>query len=139
MPQYVVHKIGFLYNDNFFEIGETKGPVKGISNSLEDAKWLKNQEDIDTIQHMDGQTINIFIRHNPNYDAIFLKLTEFYKTFRLAFEEGMERVPPNMNEEQAAEFLSITELSFHNIIEYSDDEVIHPDAFSSQNEDYYWR
>jgi hypothetical protein len=139
MPQYVVHKIGFLYNDNFFEPGETKGPVMGISTSLEEAKMFKNLEDIDTIQQMGGHTIRNFLRQNPNYETILLKLTEFYKTYRIAFEEGEPCVPSNMYDELAAEFLSITELSFHNIVEYSDEDVIHPDAFSSQNKEYYWR
>jgi hypothetical protein len=139
MPQYVVHKIGFLYNDNYFETGEVKGPVKGISNTLEEAKWLKNQEDIETIRQMGGHTLRNFLRQNPNYETILLKLAEFYKKYRMAFKEGEEHVPSNMYEEQAAEFLSITELSFHNIVVYSDEDVIHPDAFSSQDEDYYWR
>ena len=54
MPQYVVHKIGFLYNDNAFEVGEARGNVMGVSSSLEEAKWLKKMEDIDTIQRMAG-------------------------------------------------------------------------------------
>lgn len=140
MPQYVIHKIGFLYNDNAFEVGETRGNVMGISSSLEEAKLLKKLEDIDTIQRMAGKTINNFIRQNPRYEEVIQKLTSFYKVnFNLKYDEGRECVPPNISEEQAAELLSIIEISFHNVVEYGDDEVIHPEAFEFKDDSFYWQ
>lgn len=140
MPQYVIHKIGFLYNDNAFEIGEARGNVMGISPSLEEAKLLKKLEDIDTIQRMAGKTINNFIRQSPRYEAIIQKLATFYNAnFRLKYEEGKECVPPNINEEQAAELLSIIEVSFHTVVEYGDDEVIHPETFDFKDDSFYWQ
>ena len=141
MPQYVVHKIGFQYNDNAFEPGEAKGNVMGISSSLEEAKLLKKLEDIATIQRMAGKTINTFFREKRNYHEILEKLAVFYKKFNLpyAYAEGKECVPPNINEENATELLSIIEISFHNVVEYSDDEVIHPEEFELNADNFYWQ
>jgi hypothetical protein len=141
MPQYVVHKIGFQYNDNAFEPNEARGNVMGISSSLEEAKLLKQLEDIATIQRMSGHNIYNFFRENPNTKEILEKLTLFYKKFNLRYpyEEGRECVPPNINEEDAAELLSIIEVSFHNVVEYNDDEVIHPEAFELNKDDFYWQ
>lgn len=140
MPQYVVHKIGFLYNDNAFEVGEARGNVMGVSSSLEEARLLKKLEDIDTILRMAGKTIHNFFRQHPHYEAILQKLTVFYKKFNLTYAEGRECVPPNINEEEAAELLSIIEISFHNVVEYGDDEVIHPESFLLDKDgDYYWQ
>ncbi|HEY8896781.1 MAG TPA: hypothetical protein VIM79_18280 [Niastella sp.] len=140
MPQYVVHKIGFQYNDNAFEVGEARGNIMGISSSLEEAKLLKHLEDIATIQRMAGKTINIFFRGKRNYEEILEKLAVFYKKFNLRYPyaEGKECVPPNINEKDAAELLSIIEVSFHNVMEYNDDEVIHPEAFELNKNDFYW-
>lgn len=141
MPQYVVHKIGFQYNDNAFEPGEARGNVMGISSSLEEAKLLKKLEDIATIQRMAGKTINSFFREKRNYNEILEKLAVFYKKFNLTYTyaEGRECVPPNINEEHAIELLSIIEVSFHNVVEYSDDEVIHPEAFELNADNFYWQ
>ena len=141
MPQYVVHKIGFLYNDNAFEVGEARGNVMGISSSLEEAKLLKKLEDIATIQRMAGKTINNLFRQNSHYETILEKLAVFYKKFNLRYPyaEGKECVPPNINEEDAAELLSIIEVTFHNVVEYGDDEVIHPQAFELKDDSFYWQ
>jgi hypothetical protein len=141
MPQYVVHKIGFQYNDNAFEPGEARGNVMGISSSPEEAKLLKKLEDIATIQRMAGKTINIFFREKPNYQEILENLALFYKKFNLRYpyDEGKECVPPNINEENAAELLSIIEVSFHNVVEYGDDEVIHPETFELKDDSFYWQ
>ena len=141
MPQYVVHKIGFQYNDNAFEVGEARGNVMGTSSSLEEAKLLKKLEDIATIQRMAGKTINIFFREKRNYQEILEKLAVFYNKFNLsyAYAEGRECVPPNINEEDAAELLSIIEVSFHNVVEYSDDEVIDPEIFEFKADSFYWQ
>lgn len=141
MPQYVVHKIGFQYNDNAFESAEARGNVMGKSSSLEEARLLKTLEDIATIQRMGGKTINIFFREKRNYLEILEKLAVFYKKFNLRYPyaEGKECVPPNINEEDAAELLSIIEVSFHNVVEYNDDEVIHPEAFELNADNYYWQ
>jgi hypothetical protein len=140
MPKYVVHKIGFQYNDNAFEVGEARGNVMGVSSSLEEAKLLKKLEDIATIQRMAGKTINNFFREKSSYQTILEKLVVFYKKFNLPYPyaEGKECVPPNINEEDAAELLSIIEVSFHTVIEYADDEVIHPQAFELNEDSLYW-
>ena len=39
----------------------------------------------------------------------------------------------------SAELLSILEISFHNVVEYSDDEVIHPEAFELDRDNFYWQ
>lgn len=140
MPQYVVHKIGFLYNDNFFEPGEARGNVMGISKSLEEATLLKKLEDIDTVQRMAGHNIHNFLRQHPDYEAVLQKLSVFYNKFNLKYAQDRECIPPNINEEDAAELLPITALSFHTVVEYGDDEVIHPNAFELDKDgDYYWR
>lgn len=141
MPQYVVHKIGFQYNDNAFEVGEARGNVMGISPSLEDAMWLKKMEDINTIQRMAGHNIYNYFRENPNTREILEKLALFYKKFNLRYpyEQGSECVPPGISEEDAAELLSIIEVSFHTVVEYGDDEVIHPEAFEFKDDSYYWQ
>jgi hypothetical protein len=43
MAQYVVHKIGFFYTDENFEVGVEKGPVMGITRSLDEALAIKKR------------------------------------------------------------------------------------------------
>jgi len=131
MAQYVVHKIGFFYTDESFEVGEEKGTVMGITRSLEEAQAIKKREDIISMKNTAGINAEDFYFNHSNAETIYEKLEEYINS---NFEPSPQAsygiyFPKKITDEQAARFLSILELSFHNIVEYSDDEVIDPTAF----------
>ncbi|WP_143774196.1 hypothetical protein [Niastella vici] len=140
MPQYVVHKIGFFFTDENYEIEQERGNLVAISKSLEEAKATKFRADIESMKSQADNNAVIFYLENPNYEAITKKLTTYYNS---EFGQFTSRIPPillpyNMTDEQAAQFLSIMELTFHTIVEYGDDEVIDAAAFDLNNDEYCW-
>jgi hypothetical protein len=132
MAQYVVHKIGFWYTDECFAVGEERGTVMGITRSLEEAQAIKKREDIKSIKNVGGFESEDFLFDHPNRESINQKLEEYITSEFKTTEEGNYStylLPKGITDEQAARFLSILELSFHNIVQYGDDEVIDATAF----------
>lgn len=128
MAQYVVHKIGFFYTDESFEVGQAKGTVMGITKSLEEAQAIKSREDLKSMKTVGGfNAIDFFFGHD-NFKTIHNNIKEYYKTtFNRTFDKNNDHnieLPKAITDEQATAFLSIMELTFHNIVEYADDEVI---------------
>jgi len=140
MAQYIVHKTGFFFNDEYFKIEQERGNLVRITKSLEQAKAIKYQADIESMKGLARDNAVLFYMENPNYEAITQKLTAYLNT---EFGTFINRIPPIMlphkiNDEQAAQFLSIMELTFHTIVEYGDDEVIDAAAFNLNNEETCW-
>ncbi|OQP62547.1 hypothetical protein A3860_28055 [Niastella vici] len=137
MAQYVVHKIGFWYTDECFVAGEEKGTVMGITRSLEEAQAIKSREDIKSMKNVGGFTALDFFFDHENFKGIHKKLRELYKA---EFNQIIEKdnydmvLPKSITDELAIKFLSAMELSFHNIVEYSDDEVINPADYEFDEE-----
>ena len=140
MAQYVVHKIGFFFNDDNYEIGKERGNITAITKSLEEAREIKRKADIASMKAQADYNAVIFFLENPNYKEIYKKLSEYLNLEYGMYisQTGMTLLPDNINDEQAAQLLSIMELTFHTIVEYSDDEVIDPAAFELDNSDYCW-
>lgn len=139
MAQYVVHKIGFFYTDESFEVGQDKGTVMGITKTLAEAQAIKSKEDIRSMKTVGGfNAIDFFFGHD-NFKTIHKNIKEYYKTnLNVTFDKQNEyniELPKTITDEQAATFLSIMELSFHNIVEYADDEVINAADYEFDEEE----
>ena len=71
MAQYVVHKIGFFYTDESFEVGQDKGTVMGITKTLAEAQAIKGREDLKSMKTVGGfNAIDFFLwarqlQHHP--------------------------------------------------------------------------
>jgi hypothetical protein len=129
MAQYVVHKIGFWYTDDGYEIGDEKGNVMAITKSLEEAQSIKQREDIISLKGLYNDNPVVFYLERDNYQEIDKKMVAYYESeFDLTINHNARyyEFPKQISDEQALQFLSIMELTFHNIVEYGDDEVINP-------------
>jgi hypothetical protein len=91
--------------------------------------WQSKKEDIISLKKTGGIEPADFFFDKPNYTEINNKLEEYIKS------EFGTSIPKNITDEQAAKLLSIMEISFHNIVEYSDDVVINPAEFKFNIED----
>jgi hypothetical protein len=138
MAQYAVHKIGFFFNDENYEIGKEKGNIIAITRSLEEARAIKFKADIESMKAQADFNAVIFFLEKPNYKEIYRKLSEYYQSeFGMYISQtGMTLLPEKINDAQAAQFLSIMELTFHTVVEYSDDEVIDPAVFELDYSEY---
>lgn len=139
MAQYVVHKIGFFYTDESFEVGQEKGTVMGITKTLAEAQAIKSREDLKSMKTVGGfNAIDFFFAHD-DFKTIHKKIKEYYKTnLNVTFDKQNEyniELPKTITDEQAVTFLSIMELSFHNIVEYADDEVINAADYEFDEEE----
>lgn len=138
MAQYVVHKIGFFYDDDWYQANEPKGIVMGIFSSLEEAKLWKSWEDIEAMKGIAGHGAYRFVGVKTNRDEIYEKLEEYTKAeFGIDPRESYS-FPKKINDEQAARFLSIMEITFHNIVEYGDDDVIVRPVFDENEDENRW-
>lgn len=138
MAQYVVHKIGFFYTDECFEAGVENGTVMGITKSLEEAQAIKKREDIISMKRVGGFESEDFLFDHPNAESINQKLEEYITSeFKTAKEGNYSTylLPKEITDQQAEKLLSIMELSFHNIIQYSDDEMINPGKYQIKAND----
>lgn len=132
MAQYAVHKIGFYYTDECLAVGEEKGTILNITRSKEEAQEIKKKEDIVSMKKTSGYHFADFLFDHPNESAITKQVTEYLKSeFNIEYitEYPCSPIPDNLTNEQAARFLQILELQFHNIVEYEDDEIIDPSIF----------
>ena len=81
--------------------------------------------------------VNFYFGHD-NYREIDKKMVAYYKTeFNLTINHDSPyfELPKKITDQQAAQFLSIMELSFHSIVEYGDEEVINPADFKFNEEE----
>lgn len=134
MAQYVVHKIGFWYTDDCYEVGEEKGTVMGITRTLEEAQAIKKKEDIQSLKWV-VNPVN-FYYDSDNFQEIDKRMVTYFQSeFNLTINHNAPyfELPKQITDEQAVQLLSIMELSFHNIVEYGDDEVIDVESFNLEN------
>lgn len=127
MPKYVIHKIGFFFTDESqmeLPYDVVKGSVVQIFNNLEEAKEEKIKQDILSIQNLKGSDVKQFFLDYPNYNEILQNFIIYYKSeFDLEIRDNDHFCfPDNISEDQSAKFLEIMNITFHNIIEYSDDD-----------------
>jgi len=77
MAQYVVHKIGFFFNDDNYEIGKERGNVTAITKSLEEAREIKRKADIESMKAQADNNAELFFLEHPNYEEIYKKVNEY--------------------------------------------------------------
>jgi hypothetical protein len=131
MAQYVIHKIGFWYTDEGYKIEQEKGTVIAITKSLDEAKAIKNREDIKSLKGATSISPFEFIPNDDNFDNRYEKLAEYYNSTLgvPANDKSHIEHTKQFTDEQITQILSIIGISFHTIVEYGDEEVIDPDAF----------
>ena len=133
MAKFVIHKKGFFYTDEAFKLAErAKGSIIGTFNNLDAAKLEKEQQDITSMQNLRGMNAVDFFFYNKSYDEIYQKLEDYYKSeFDLLISNKYYfDLPKEINKDQAKFFLKIFEISFHDIVKYSDDDELNPDDFN---------
>ena len=133
MTKFVIHKRGFFYTDEAFELAEgTKGSIVGTFNTKEEVKSEKEQQDILSMQKLKGMNAVDFFFYSKNYDQVYQKIEEFYKSeYNLTISDKYYfELPKEINAEQAKFFLNTFEISFHDIVEYSDDEELNQEDFN---------
>ena len=138
MAKYVIHKKGFFYTDEAFEEAEgAKGTIVATFDNLEDAKIEKERQDILSMQNLKGMNAVDFFFYSNNYDEIYQKLEAYYKSeFNLNIADKYYfELPDEISSSQSQYFLTIFDLSFHDIVEYTDDEVLNPDDFNLEEEE----
>jgi hypothetical protein len=133
MAQYVVRKLRFFYAYGSYSLTNYIGTVITITGSPEQAQAIKQAEDIKSLKSLQGSWIDVWVYLNPNPDRICKKLEAFYRSeYNTAIGNLSDLYfPKEITNELAATYLSVLELSFHDIIEYPDNEVITVD-----DEDY---
>jgi hypothetical protein len=137
MAKFVIHKKGFFYTDEAFEAAEgVKGSIVGTFNQIEEAKKEKELQDIYSMQKLEGMNAVDFFFYAPNYDEIYKKIADYYQSeFGLTIEdEDYFDFPKKISTEQAKMFLGLLNVSFHDIIEYADDEELDPDSFNLEED-----
>lgn len=138
MAKYVIHKKGFFYTDEAFEVAEgEKGSIVGTYSTLEEAKEAKRKADIQSVQNLGGMNAVDFFFYSDNYDAVFNALEALYKTeFGIDIEDkDYFEFPENIDAAQAEKLLVIIGITFHDIVEYADDVTLDPDDFELSYEE----
>ena len=126
MPQYVIRRLGFFYTDEAFAPSEEyKGSVVSVFSTLEEAKEAKLKADIVSLRSGSEwvSTVTDFIFYAENYDDVVAKLESYYKSeLNLKIKDKYYiQFPKSMTDSQAQHLLEIMGLTFHEILEYSDD------------------
>lgn len=138
MSKFVIHKKGFYYTDEaFMPLEDSKGSIAGIFDDIEAAKKEKESLDISSMQRLAGMLVTDFIFEHPNRDEIIQNLEEYYKSeFNLEIEnEDCIEFPKEISAEQAESLLKIMDITFHDIVEYSNEEDFNEDNYMFNEED----
>src|SRR3954466_13526130 len=107
MAQYVVHKIGFFYTDECYEVGEEKGTVMGITRTLEEAQAIKKQEDIKSLKWVTNP-VN-FYYDSDNFQEIDKRMVAYFQSaFNLTVNHNSPyyELPKQITDEQAIQLLA---------------------------------
>lgn len=131
MAKFVVHKKGFFYTDDSFDlIEDSKGSIVGTFDNLDDAKEEKGIQDIKSMQSIAGNNATDFM-DDTDYNSMYRKIEEYYKSeFGLTISnKSYFHFPTEINPVQAKALLDILNVSFHDIAEYADDDVLNPQDF----------
>lgn len=127
MAKYVIHKISFFFTDESLiklPEEEVKGSVVKIFNDLEEAKKEKQEMDLRSMQNLAGNSLSDFLDIDEDNSEILEKLQLFYKSeFNLDIDtKDYIEFPNAISTQQAKQFLDILNITFHNIVEYDDNE-----------------
>lgn len=138
MSKFVIHKRGFFYTDEAFSLAEgAKGSIVGTFDNLDSAKLEKEKQDIISMQNLKGMNAVDFFFYSNKYDQVYQKLEEYYKSeFDLTISDKYYfELPNQISVEQAKFFLNTFEISFHDIVEYSDNDELNPDDFNLREQE----
>ncbi len=130
MTEYVIHKAAFFWNDDCFSEHCTGSFVAGY-DSLEEAKKNKEILDIEVIQNLGSESVIHFVMGDPDIKEILQSLSEY---FNVDVTEIADFNLAGLTEEEAVFVKEKMKLSFHNIVEYTDDEEIR-DFYADISED----
>lgn len=127
MAKYVIHKISFFFTDeSLIQLPEeeVKGSVVKIFNDLEVAKKEKQEMDLLSMQNLAGSSLSDFLDIDKDSSEIRKKVQLFYKSeFNLNIgSENYIEFPKTITVQQARQFLDILNVTFHNIVEYDDND-----------------
>ncbi|HEX2629880.1 MAG TPA: hypothetical protein VHM26_12730, partial [Chitinophagaceae bacterium] len=137
MSKFVIHKKGFFYTDDSWDcVDEVKGSIAGTFSTLEEARKMKEELDIISLQKMNGFNVADFIMHTKNYKSLLEQLeTYFRQEWNKKLQDGHYlEIPVGITAAQASEVKRIIGVSFHDIVEYPDDTVINPADFIVDDE-----
>lgn len=138
MAKFVIHKRGFFYTDEAFELAEgEKGSIVGTYNNLEEAKIEKAKQDLLSIQNFGGMNVVDFFFYNDNYDEVYQQFEDFFSSeFNIKIEDKYYfDFPDVISAEQAKKIHEILKITFHDIVEYEDDVILNPDDFNLEGSD----
>jgi len=133
MAKFVIHKRGFFYNDEAYNVVEgVNGSIVEAFSNLEDAKREKENQDIISMQNLKEMGVEDFFFYNNNYDRVYNQFKDYYNLeFCLNIEEmDYFCFPKEITKEQAIKFLEILNITFHDIVEYNDNEELNFDDFN---------
>jgi hypothetical protein len=130
MTEYVIHKVAFFWNDDCFSEHCTGSFVAGF-DSLEEAEKNKEILDIQTIQDFGPESVIDFIMGDPNQKEILDSLSEY---FNISREEIADFNLAGLTKEEAIFVKEKMDLSFHNIVEYTDNQEVR-DFYAEIDED----
>jgi len=127
VAKYVIHKISFFFTDeSLIQLPEeeVKGSVVKIFNDLEVAKKEKQEMDLLSMQNLAGSSLSDFLDIDKDSSEIRKKVQLFYKSeFNLNIgSENYIEFPKTITVQQARQFLDILNVTFHNIVEYDDND-----------------
>jgi hypothetical protein len=130
MAKFVIHKKGFFYTDDSWEDVNANGTVISVFDTLEEAKAEKINQDIISMQNLKGWYARDFFFYDKkfdtkSYDEKFEQIENYYKTefgLTIADKDSFD-FPNGINYEQAKVFLNILGFSFHDIVEYTDEDA----------------
>jgi hypothetical protein len=123
MAKFVIHKKGFFYTDDSWEDVNAKGTVVSIFDTLEEAKAEKINQDILSTQKLAGYRCEEFYLSSNRFDEIDKKVQAFIEA---EYNLKMDRdflLPGNLSFSKAEELMNIMEFSFHDIVEYTDEDA----------------
>jgi len=138
MAKFVIHKRGFFYTDEAFEVAEgEKGSIVGTFINLEDAKVEKEKQDIISIENFGGMNAVDFFFYNDNYEEVFQKFENLFSSeFNLKIEDKYYfNFPDVITKEQAKKIYEILNLTFHDIVEYEDDVELNDEDFNLEEQE----
>lgn len=125
---YIVQKKGFSYDDNYFtEVDNPSGFVFGRYDHLNDAVQGLKQADRKSFKRILPFNLLEFI----NFGTIdrlkdYHELKAFYKANfnpKIRFDPEVIEIPREATDNQIDKILELSQLSFHNIVQYDDDQV----------------
>ncbi|MDQ6469481.1 leucine-rich repeat protein [Flavobacterium sp. LHD-80] len=125
--KYVIHKKVYFHSGESYEVEEDNlGLIVGRFETLNEALISKHRADIKSLQNLAGANIVDFIIDRNNYDQLYSELQNYYHTeFNIEIENKYYfYFPEKIDPKQGEKLLEILSLSFHEIVEYPENEKL---------------